>query len=89
MSKQYSIVWYSMKVTVKPNKKEFKINKIDNNEYIIETTSRAIENRCNEEIVKELAKYFHTEQALVKIVKGNHNRHKYLKIGIRESNTSI
>ena len=66
-----------IKVKVKTNKNKQEIQKIDENNYIINLKSSPIENKAN----KELIKLFSKELKLrVKIKKGLKSREKILEI---------
>lgn len=70
-----------LKLIVKTNKKTFLLEFNEHkNEAIMHTTTPPIDNACNEEIINELAKYFHTAKKNIMIIKGHRNKLKYLKI---------
>ena len=69
-----------IKVYVKSNKKNFEIQKKNNHEYTVFLTSRPIDNKCNEELIKELSIFFNISKSNISITRGLKNRTKFLKI---------
>ena len=69
-----------IEIIVKTNKKETKIEKVDNNLYKISTKSPAIENKANLEIIKILSEYFDIPQSSVRIKSGKTSSRKTVEI---------
>lgn len=70
----------NFKVKVKPNSKENKIVKKNDNELLIFAKNRPIKNKLNEEIVKILAKHFKISPNKIFIIKGLKSKDKVIKI---------
>lgn len=66
-----------IKVKVKPNSKEKKIDKISDKEYVFSVKSVAKEGKANVELVKELKKYLKQD---VKIVSGFKSKNKIVEV---------
>lgn len=79
MSKVTSTEIY-IKVYVKSDKKKFEIQKTNSNEYTVFLTSRPIDNKCNEELIKELSIFFNISKSNISITRGLKSRIKFLKI---------
>ena len=67
-------------VKAKPGYREDKIEKIDNNNYIVCVTSPPIDGKANAAIVKLLAEYFDISQSLVEILSGHMAKTKVIEI---------
>jgi uncharacterized protein YggU (UPF0235/DUF167 family) len=66
---------------VKTNKKVFLIEPLlEENKYIIHTTCLPENNRCNQEIIYELSKFFKKSKNEISIIKGLKSKNKILKI---------
>ena len=65
-----------MKIKVKPNSKEEKIEKIDEDFYLVKLKNPAKEGKANQELIKILKKYF---KKSVRIVKGLRSREKIIE----------
>ena len=66
-----------IKIKVKPNFKENRIEKINDKEYVVCVKSVAKEGKANVELVKELKKYLKQN---VKIVSGFKSRNKIIEV---------
>ena len=66
-----------LKIKVKPNSKEQKIIKINENEYKISLKEKAEDNKANIELIKLLKKYFGKN---IKIIKGLKSRNKIIEV---------
>lgn len=63
-------------IKVKPNSKEFKIEKIDESNWIVHVRSEPEKNKANIEIIKEISKIYGN----CKIVKGLKSKKKVIEI---------
>jgi len=68
-------------VTVKPNAREEKVEKISDGEYRVAVHESAHEGKANEGIVRLLAEYFDIPRSSVRIVTGYSGRKKIIEIG--------
>jgi uncharacterized protein (TIGR00251 family) len=71
-----------MKINVKarPNSRENRIEKIDEQNYVVSVKELPVKGRANAAIVREAAKYFSVPEYRVKIVSGFMSRNKILEI---------
>jgi uncharacterized protein (TIGR00251 family) len=69
-----------LKVYLKPNSKEQKIQKISDSEYKIFVKSKPIENKANYELIKILANYLNIKSSNISIISGAKSKIKILKI---------
>jgi len=71
-----------MKISIiaKPNKKEEKVEKIDENEFKVFVKAAAKEGRANERISEVLAEYFGVAKSDINIVSGLNSKHKIIEI---------
>jgi uncharacterized protein len=71
-----------MKINVKakPSSKEEKVEKIDENNFVVSVKEQPIKGRANEAIRNALAVYFKTGSSRVKIVSGFSSRNKVIEI---------
>lgn len=67
-------------VKAKPNSKEEKIQKIDENHYLISVKEPPIKGEANRAIIKALAEYFKLSPSQVNIVSGYASRNKTIEI---------
>ena len=67
-------------VKVKPNSREEKVEKMDENNYTVLVKEQPIKGRANEAIRNALAVYFKTGTASVKIISGHTSRNKIIEI---------
>lgn len=67
-------------VTAKPNAKEDKIKKIDDNHFIISTTELPIKGRANMGIIKILSEYFNVNKSNISILSGYKFKNKIFEI---------
>ena len=67
-------------VVVKFEKRKEKVDKVNENTYNIYVKSSPKQGKANEEIVKELAKYFQTSVDSIKIVSGVKDRKKEILV---------
>jgi len=67
-------------VKAKPGAKEEKIEKIDENNFIVSVKEPPVNGRANEAIRNALAVYFRTGSSCVKIVSGFSSRNKIIEI---------
>lgn len=68
-----------IKVKVKPNSNENKIEKVDDNEYNADITEKAEDNKANIELIKLLSKHFNISHKNIKI-KNPKSRNKIVEI---------
>ena len=64
-------------IKVKPNSSEQKIEKVDEDNYIVKLKSSPVDNKANLELTKLLKKYFGKE---IKIKSGFTSRNKIIEI---------
>lgn len=71
-----------MKINVKakPNSREEKVEKIDEQNYVVSVKEPPIKGKANEAIRNALAVYFKTGSSRVKIVSGYTSRNKIIEI---------
>lgn len=71
-----------MKINVKakPGSREEKVEKIDEQNYIVSVTEQPVKGKANEAIRNALAVYFKTGSSRVKIVSGYSSRNKIIEI---------
>lgn len=69
-------------VKAKPNSREEKIEKIDENHYVISVKEPPIKGKANEAVKNALAVYFKTRSSAVKIISGYTSRNKIIEIVI-------
>jgi uncharacterized protein (TIGR00251 family) len=67
-------------VKAKPNSREEKVEKIDENNFVVSVKEPAEHGKANEAIRNALAVYFKTASARVKIVSGYSSRNKIIEI---------
>ena len=72
-----------MRITVhiKLTKHTDGVEQITQEEYVVKTTKPAVENKANEDIIRQLANYFHTSKSLITLVRGTSSKHKIFSIG--------
>ena len=71
-----------MKITVKakPNAREEKVEKIDDQNFVVSVTEPPEKGKANDAIRNALAVYFKIESSRVKIVSGYSSRNKIIEI---------
>ena len=71
-----------MKINVKakPSSREEKVEKVDEQNYIVSVKEPPIKGKANEAIKNALAVYFKTGSSRVKIVSGYSSRNKIIEI---------
>jgi len=67
-------------VKAKPNAKEEKIEKIDDNNFVVSVKEKPEKGKANDAIRNALAVYFKIASARVKIVSGYSSRNKIVEI---------
>jgi uncharacterized protein YggU (UPF0235/DUF167 family) len=67
-------------VKVKLHAKEEKIEKIDDDNFVVWTKELPIESRANEAIIRVLADYFNVPKANISIISGFKSRRKTIEI---------
>ena len=67
-------------VKAKPNAREEKVEKIDENHFVVSVVEPPIKGKANEAIRNALAVYFKTGTSCVKIVSGYASREKMIEI---------
>jgi len=67
-------------VKAKPNAPEEKIEKIDENNFVVSVKEPPIKGKANEAIRNALAVYFKTASSRVKIISGYSSRNKIVEI---------
>ena len=69
-------------VKAKPNSREEKVEKVDENNYIVSVKAPPIKGKANSAIRNALAVYFKTGTSSIKIVSGFSSRNKIIEINI-------
>lgn len=67
-------------VKVKPRARVEKVEKISENEFVLQVKAPPLEGRANREAIELLSGYFHIPKSRIKIVKGNKSRNKIMEI---------
>ncbi len=67
-------------VKAKPNSREEKVEKVDDNNYIVSVKESPVKGKANEAIRNALAVYFKTGSSSVKIISGYSSRNKIVEI---------
>ena len=67
-------------VKVKPGSREEKVEKIDENNFVVSVKEPPVKGKANEAIRNALAIYFKTGSSRVKIVSGFSSRNKIIEI---------
>jgi len=67
-------------VKAKPNSKEEKVEKVDDNNFVVSVREPPVKGKANEAIRNALAVYFKTGSSYVKIVSGFSSRNKIVEI---------
>ena len=67
-------------VKAKPSSREEKVEKIDENNYVVSVTEPPEKGKANDAIRNALAVYFKTGSSQVKIVSGYSSRNKIIEI---------
>lgn len=72
-----------MKISVKakPNSHQAKVEKVDENNFIVSVMEPPVQGRANQAIIKILAEYFKVPNYKVRIVSGHTSRQKIVEIG--------
>ncbi|MFA5174327.1 MAG: DUF167 domain-containing protein [Candidatus Pacearchaeota archaeon] len=69
-----------IKIKVNPGKNKEKIEKVSEDEYIIDLTERAEDNKANIELFNLLKRHFNVPVKNIKIIKGKTSRKKIIEI---------
>ena len=64
----------------KPNAKEDKIEKIDENHFVVSTKEPPVNGRANQAILRILADYFDVSPSQIKIISGLTSKNKIIEI---------
>ena len=67
-------------IKAKPNSREEKIERVDENNYVVSVKEPPIKGKANEAIRNALAIYFKTASSRVKIISGYSSRNKIIEI---------
>lgn len=67
-------------IKVKLNKKKEGVEKISDTEFIVWTKQPTIENKANEDIIHQFAKYFKVPKSTISIVRGETTKTKIVEI---------
>lgn len=67
-------------VKAKPNAREEKVEKIDENNFVVSVKEPPVKGKANEAIRNALAVYFKTASSRVKIISGFGSRNKVIEI---------
>lgn len=68
-------------VTVKPRKKEEKVDKIDDTHYVVYTKAPPVDNKANDAVLRILAVYFDLPRWKIQLVSGQSSRKKIIDVG--------
>ena len=71
----------TIRVKVKPNSSQQKIENFGNNRYLVYLTEPAEDNKANIELINLLSKYFTTPPTKIRIKFGLTGKEKILEIG--------
>ncbi|MCL5011913.1 MAG: DUF167 domain-containing protein [Patescibacteria group bacterium] len=71
-----------MRITihVKLNKSKEGVEKISASEFVVYTKKPAVENKANEDAIRQIAKYFKVPKSAINIVRGTTTKTKSLNI---------
>jgi len=67
-------------VKAKPGSRESKIEKVDENNYVVSVKAPPVDGKANAEIIKLLAEHFDISQSLIEIISGHMARIKVIEI---------
>lgn len=67
-------------IQVKINTVREGIEKVSDDEYIVWTKKKAIENKANEDVIAQCAKYFNVSKTKIQIVRGKTSKKKYIEV---------
>jgi hypothetical protein len=67
-------------VKVKPNSKHEKIEKINNQEFVLWVRQPAKEGRANQAVIEFLSEYFGVAKRRIEIIRGHKNKNKIIDI---------
>jgi len=67
-------------IKAKPNSKENKVEKIDDNNYIVSVKEPPVQGKANAAIIKLLAEYFNVNTIFIKIISGYSAKTKVIEI---------
>ena len=70
-------------IKVKTHAKQEKVEKIDENNFLVNVKEPATENRANEAVVKVLANFFGVSKSRVEIIKGLKSKNKVISINLQ------
>lgn len=69
-----------LKIKVKPNSSDFKIEDLGDNNYFVKLKSPAEDNKANRELVKNLSKYLRISFDKIKIKFGLKGKNKLVEV---------
>lgn len=69
-----------LSVKVKANSQEEKLEKINNNTFLLWVKPPARENKANEAVINLLSKYFAIPKVLIKIIQGKNCKNKIIDL---------
>ena len=69
-----------LSVTVKPNAKHEKVEKLDEQTYRVAVNAPAKDGKANEAVIAALATYFKQPKSAFTVVRGEKTRHKQIVI---------
>ncbi len=67
-------------VLVKPKSKEEKIEKVDDNHFVIKVKEPPVQGRANLAIIRVLADYFNIDNSKIRIISGHTFKNKIIEI---------
>lgn len=69
-----------IKIKVKPNSKTPGIEQVGQSSFIVRVKAKPQDGKANQEVIKVLAKHFHTTQSNIKILTGKTSGSKVITI---------
>lgn len=69
-------------VKAKPGAKENKVEKLDDEHFVVSVTEPPIQGRANKAIVEELGEYFSTSVSNITIISGHTSRNKVVEVDL-------
>lgn len=67
-------------IRVKPNARQAKVEKLNDNEFLVRVRSPAKEGKANEETIELLSEYFDIPKTRIEIFKGHKSKIKLINI---------
>lgn len=67
-------------VNAKPNSKENKVTKMDENHFSVRVTAPPVEGKANQAVIELLAEYFHLPKSHVQLLSGQTSKSKVFEV---------